>query len=385
MSAVNRKVSGGAVVTHLTVAITDVAPAAGQTLTLLAGTGSSLPDENFVLKFNPDLPTEEKILFSDRTGDVCTVAPGGRGFDGTVAADHETTEDIVHELDATAVTAIVDHIDNPSSDDHVQYLNTERHDVAARHTFGAALGTPSAALSVGTANSAGVGSRPAREDHQHKIADGAINSSDLFAPDVVDAAVIAPGAVGTPELADGAVTSAKIDPGALTVADGSVTTPKLADDAVTQPKIGPGAVTETELGVAAVSIAKIKAEAWSTYVPTLTQSGAVTKTVTSAHYQQVGKTVRFQVALAVTGSGSSGSVIVVGLPVTAKVSSMPMGSGWVWDNSAGHFLVGGAQGSGTSGVQLVANAADTGLGAGNTAFGLASNDLVFVAGEYEAA
>ena len=76
--------------------------------------------------------------------------------------------------------------------------------------------------------------------------------------------------------------------------------------------------------------------AWDTYTPTLTQSGAVTKTVTRAAYTQIGKTVICNVLLIVTGTGSAGSQITVSLPVTASTSNQDLivGTAEMWDNSA---------------------------------------------------
>lgn len=75
--------------------------------------------------------------------------------------------------------------------------------------------------------------------------------------------------------------------------------------------------------------------AWSTYTPTLTQSGAVTKTVTYASWGRAGRFIYGWVVLAVTGSGTANNAITVGLPVAAAQSSGAIGSaGWVDSSSA---------------------------------------------------
>lgn len=52
---------------------------------------------------------------------------------------------------------------------NTQYLNTARHDITTRHTFGAALGTPTAATlsQPGDTAATGTGALAAREDHVH--------------------------------------------------------------------------------------------------------------------------------------------------------------------------------------------------------------------------
>lgn len=82
---------------------------------------------------------------------------------------------------------------------HEQYLTNAKHDITARHTFGAALGTPSAPPDIAVTSSAGSGASPSRSDHTHKVGSGAINSSGMFAAGVVNTAALAsfgPGAVG---------------------------------------------------------------------------------------------------------------------------------------------------------------------------------------------
>lgn len=80
----------------------------------------------------------------------------------------------------------------------------------------------------------------------------------------------------------------------------------------------------------------VAADAWSSYTPTLTQSGAVTKTVTRAKYVQLGKMVTVSLDLTVTGTGTASNAVIVGLPVTAaSASDNQIGSGIVFDASAG--------------------------------------------------
>lgn len=72
---------------------------------------------------------------------------------------------------------------------------------------------------------------------------------------------------------------------------------------------------------------------WGTYTPTVTQSGAVTKTVNVANYVRLGDLVIAQVGLTITGSGSAGSVVTVTLPVNATTTALIMGFGHWFDAS----------------------------------------------------
>ncbi len=135
------------------------------------------------------------------------------------------------------------------------------------------------------------------------------------------------------------------------------------------------------------------APAWTSYTPTLTQSGAVTKTVTYAKYTQIGKTVIFVVKLTCTGAGTGNNKILIGLPVTAvSVTGIAFGSGSVFDTSAGTVSPGFAEMESTTTIGLMDStqqtaAATSVLGLTGTPFSvaLASGDIVGAAGMYEAA
>lgn len=180
--------------------------------------GSGYPTANFVVVIDRGLSTEEKIFCSSRSANVLTVGTSGRGFDGTAAASHSNGATLEHELDAAVITALLEHVNANAGDDHSMYLNTARHDVTARHTFGAALGTPAAGADIATAGAAGSGASPARSDHVHKIGAGAINSAGMLAAGVVAAAALdaavyggAPANVGTSPSAGAASTLSRSD------------------------------------------------------------------------------------------------------------------------------------------------------------------------------
>lgn len=112
------------------------------------------------------------------------------------------------------------------------------------------LGTPTTPVALGAA-AAGAGSSatPAREDHSHGIASGAIATASI-ANSAVTEDKIANSAVTEDKIATGAVTAGKLGSAAVTtakIADANVTEGKLASSAVTADKIGTGAVTPLKI------------------------------------------------------------------------------------------------------------------------------------------
>lgn len=139
----------------------------------------------------------------------------------------------------------------------------------------------------------------------------------------------------------------------------------------------PVSVTSAQL-VPAAAIA-----AWTSYTPTLTQGGAVTKTVTYAKYLQFGKMVTVTVNLLSTGVGTAGQNVVVGLPITAANANAIVGSFRYLDSGTA-LWVGTCFGSSTTTVVLqTANvAAEFGQ---SPAVTMAANDTVQISVTYEAA
>lgn len=128
-------------------------------------------------------------------------------------------------------------------------------------------------------------------------------------------------------------------------------------------------------------------DAWTTFTPTLTQSGAVTKTVTYAKYQRVGRLIVVNVLLTCTGSGSAANQVIVGLPVTAALNSTiaPIGTMMVADQSAGLNYTGALALASTTTVYGLVHAAGNVLGVSGFAAALASGDTVGYQAVYEAA
>lgn len=125
----------------------------------------------FVITMNAGSANEEKMLVASRSG--TTFSSVTRGYDGTTAVAHSTGESIRAVWDAVSADEANDHTNTTSRDDHTQYMKADgtRHDLTARHTFGAALGTPAAPATPTATGSASAGSaaQPARADHLHDL------------------------------------------------------------------------------------------------------------------------------------------------------------------------------------------------------------------------
>lgn len=129
--------------------------------------------------------------------------------------------------------------------------------------------------------------------------------------------------------------------------------------------------------------------AWTAYVPTLTQSAVVAKTVTSARYTRHGRWIEAQVLLSCISAGTALNAVQIGLPVPAA-AAVDYGDGYIFDASAGLFFAGIAYPASTTVCSiLIGNGAGIGNVAGAASGGfvaaLAAGDLVSVNLNYEAA
>ncbi len=128
--------------------------------------------------------------------------------------------------------------------------------------------------------------------------------------------------------------------------------------------------------------------AWETYTPTLTQSGAVTKTVTYAKFVRMGRTIVANVVLAVTGAGTANNAVKVGLPVAATTSALVVGIMEIIDASVGTTRYSGtAFLDSTTEIVGICNADAPYMGQTGSDFAvaLASGDSIRLAFSYEAA
>jgi len=128
--------------------------------------------------------------------------------------------------------------------------------------------------------------------------------------------------------------------------------------------------------------------AWTTYVPTLSQSVTVTKTVTYASYARASRMIIGTARLAVTGTGTAANVVVIGLPVAAAASvSGCIGSGFITDTSAGPVIYTGTVILNTTTTVTIVGSGGVvnSLGVTQFAAALANTDIVSIQFCYEAA
>jgi hypothetical protein len=165
-------VAGAAAKTTVTGSMTIASPGGGGTFTVASAAGYPAAGK-FSVTIERGLASEEKILINSRSGTTFTV--GQRGYDGTSAADHPASSQCELSFPAVALQTLIDHENGTQANPHSGLLlNNAAHDVTARHTFGAALGTPGTptALTPDIAGAAGSGTVPARSDHTHNVPAG---------------------------------------------------------------------------------------------------------------------------------------------------------------------------------------------------------------------
>jgi len=188
LTSERRQYVGGAVSTTLSTGIN------ASDTSIVIGSASGWPDGSvgpFFIVIDRGNAGEEKIKCSARVGTTLTATT--RGADNTTAASHSSGVTVEHCLAADDLNVVNLHATDGSGDDHAQYLNTTRHDVTARHTFGAGLGTPGAATTsaVGDAAAAGTAATPARSDHVH-------GRESFATPAIVLGSAAAAGSASTP-------------------------------------------------------------------------------------------------------------------------------------------------------------------------------------------
>jgi hypothetical protein len=129
--------------------------------------------------------------------------------------------------------------------------------------------------------------------------------------------------------------------------------------------------------------------AWEDYTPTLTQSGAVTKTVNYARFIRIGRTIHAVVKMTCTGTGTAANAVVVGLPVASSsgIGLINIGTGFVFDSSASLIYKGLANMASTTTVNFLPTESTTPNTIGTAGFtaALASGDVVAMSITYEAA
>lgn len=131
--------------------------------------------------------------------------------------------------------------------------------------------------------------------------------------------------------------------------------------------------------------------AWTSWTPTITQSGSVTCTVNRATYARYGRTIYATAFLTVTGTGTaSNSVVIGGLPATAAYSTGSVGFGALSDLSATRTYPFVAALTSTTAFGLLGTqdvSADIQLGVASSSFtaALANTDQISFTITYQAA
>ncbi len=145
--------------------------------------------------------------------------------------------------------------------------------------------------------------------------------------------------------------------------------------------------TDTDLvhvydGTNWVKTARLGAAA--TWTPTITQNGNVTKTVNVANYWKIGRRVFGELHLTCTGAGGSSVAIAVSMPDTMVYSGSPsiaLGSGGVYDATAGVFFSGFVVALSSTTLGIWVHNATTVMGASPT-FTLANTDQITMMFDY---
>lgn len=125
--------------------------------------------------------------------------------------------------------------------------------------------------------------------------------------------------------------------------------------------------------------------AWSTWVPTLTQSGAVPITITSAKWTKVGKTIHVHGMVAVTGAGgvAGQAVVIGGLPAPIAVLGLRSIGSLILNDSGTAFYTAMALPGAANTLQFLANNVAQVIGQAGFAAALAAGDTLGFSVTYE--
>jgi hypothetical protein len=137
---------------------------------------------------------------------------------------------------------------------------------------------------------------------------------------------------------------------------------------------------QAKLGVGAGTIGT-----WTSYTPTLVQSGTVAKTVVVAEYTKINGFVSVFVRLNVTATGTAGQGLKVGLPVAATNTNISAGQASIFDSSTGTMYNGFAFTVTTTEVYVVGDWADIGVWGTIPTLAIASGDVIWMQLNYKVA
>lgn len=159
-----RSYAGGAATLTLNGSIA----ASGVTTVNTTGTATGWPvgaTGKFLGVIDKGLASEEKILFTSRTGNTLAIASDAdRGADGTSAQTHANGALIQHVIGAIDVAEPNTHINVTTGDDHTQYLKT---DGTRAPTGVTAIAAVPGASAPNDSASKGTGPTLATSDHRH--------------------------------------------------------------------------------------------------------------------------------------------------------------------------------------------------------------------------
>lgn len=129
---------------------------------------------------------------------------------------------------------------------------------------------------------------------------------------------------------------------------------------------------------------------WITYTPTVTQGSAVTinSGLLIARYYRSGRKIEFSCFITISGTGTSSNTIVVSLPVVGATGIYGLGTGGVIDASASGTVYAATSVAATTSTAVIAWPSASNnpyLGSSGFTAALASGDVVYVSGSYEAA
>jgi hypothetical protein len=128
--------------------------------------------------------------------------------------------------------------------------------------------------------------------------------------------------------------------------------------------------------------------AWSSWSPTITQSGSVAYSGSYGGSGRWGRKIVAQGEFNITGTGTAANIVTVALPATAVNVGHPIGNGWIYDASTGLFHFGQILTQTTTTASFIIQTNGSGatyLGTTSFTAALASGDIVCVNLCYEAA
>jgi hypothetical protein len=121
-------------------------------------------------------------------------------------------------------------------------------------------------------------------------------------------------------------------------------------------------------------------DAWTDYTPTLTQSGAISKTVTYARWRKLGRLLTVHGVLSATSAGTANNPIIIGMP-EAFVTTLLPGGNIFWIASGAYYAVPAVLTSAGTILGIINQSAGLALGQSHTPSGGAAYDNQVASGD----